>query len=112
MRYILGAISRHKGNGVAIDMDEMTIEHLGAENAKKPLLDDEQIAAIGNLLFVTKELNGKLKNKTFSEKRAILTGSNVWVDKVIKDAAEWGPNEVEKRGKLLADLAYDKIWRL
>jgi len=112
VRYILGAISRHKGNGVAIDMDEMTIEHLGAENAKKPLLDDEQIAAIGNLLFVTKELNGKLKNKTFSEKRAILTGSNVWVDKVIKDAAEWGPNEVEKRGKLLADLAYDKIWRL
>jgi len=27
-------------------------------------------------------------------------------------AADWGPDEVEKRGKLLSDLAYDKIWKL
>ncbi len=38
--------------------------------------------------------------------------SNVWIDEVVKGAADWGPEEVEKRGKLLSDLAYDKIWKL
>jgi len=90
----------------------MTIEHLGAENPKKQTLDDEQTGCIGNLLFVTKALNGKLKNKPFAQKKSILASSNVWVDDVISGAAEWGPGEVEKRGKLLSELAYDKIWKL
>lgn len=112
VRYILGAISRYKGNGVAIEMDEMTIEHLGSQNSKKPLLTDEQTASIGNLLFVTKDLNAKLKNKSFTEKRAILVSSNMWIDDVIKGAADWGPEEVENRGKVLSELAYEKIWKL
>jgi hypothetical protein len=85
---------------------------LGSENAKKALLDDEQTASIGNLLFVTKALNGKLKNKNFSEKKAILTDSGVWLDDVIKDSAEWGPEEVAKRGDVLAELAFNKVWKL
>jgi uncharacterized protein with ParB-like and HNH nuclease domain len=113
VRYILAGVSRHSAAGVAIELDEMSIEHLGSENAKKPLLDDEQTACIGNLLFVTKAMNGnKLKNKSFTEKKAILIKSNVWLDDVIKDAVEWGPEQVEKRCALLAELAFNKIWKL
>ena len=41
-----------------------------------------------------------------------LLASNLWVDDVIKGSNEWGPEQVASRGKALAALAYDKVWKL
>ena len=41
-----------------------------------------------------------------------LLASNLWVDDVIKGSNEWGPEQVASRGKALAALTYDKVWKL
>lgn len=114
VRYILGKVSRYLVGGVAIDMEGMTIEHLGSEHAasKTPALTEDEIASIGNLLVVTKEVNEKLKNKAFPEKKAILTKYQVPLDDVVKNATQWGPREIGDRGKYLSQVAYQKIWAL
>jgi hypothetical protein len=111
VRYILGNLCEHYSSGVSLDHERMTIEHLAPENPAKPNgLTDEQIASIGNLLFVDQELNEKLENKTFPEKKKILTKADVWVDDQIKNASDWGQAEIQARAKFLADKSFTEVW--
>lgn len=111
VRYILGRFADRHCKGAPVDHDQMTIEHLSPENPKKPLLNEVETASVGNLLFVNRQLQEKLKNKEFVEKKRILSTSNIWIDDVIRDATTWGSEEVLNRGKLLATTAYDKLWK-
>jgi uncharacterized protein with ParB-like and HNH nuclease domain len=111
VRYILGNLCEHYSSGVSLDHERMTIEHLAPENPTKPNgLTDEQTASIGNLLFVDQELNEKLENKTFPEKKKILIKAGVWVDDQIKNASDWGQAEIQTRAKFLADKAFTEVW--
>ena len=111
VRYILMKIYQANSTGLPIDAEQATIEHLEPENpAKGTGLAPEQVASIGNLILVNQTLNNKLANKTFSEKVQILQSANVWVDPIILGAKTWGATQIEKRTKLLAKDAYDKVW--
>jgi uncharacterized protein with ParB-like and HNH nuclease domain len=116
VQYILGRIYRyHDKSGVPIDYSQMTIEHLAPENAditSGKQIPDLAIAQIGNLILVDNELNKKLSNKAFTEKKPILEQSSVWLDRHIKKATEWGKKEIEKRTSYLAKIAYEKVWHL
>jgi hypothetical protein len=100
-----------KTNGLPIDPEQATIEHLAAQNPTKSSgLTDENVASFGNLILISKELNNKLANKDFTDKVKILTAAKVWVDPVILKAKTWGTAEIEQRARLMADLAYKNVW--
>jgi hypothetical protein len=112
VRYILMKIYRKNTIGLTPDPALVTIEHLASENpAKKTVLTQEQIASIGNLILINKELNGELANKSFPEKVKILSDAHVWIDPVILAANDWGSVEIKKRTALLAKDAYENVWK-
>jgi len=113
VRYILGNLCGYHTSGVSLDFDRMTVEHIAPENPAQPsTLGPEYIASIGNLLFIDQGLNEKLENKSFSEKKKILGQANVWMDDDLKNASVWGQSEIQARAKSLADVSFNKIWKL
>ena len=113
VRYTLFKIYRKNSNGLPIDPDQATIEHLAPENpAKNNGLSHDQVASIGNLILVNQALNNELAKESFPEKVKILKNANVWVDPVILDTQNWGPGQIEKRTKLLAQDSYKNVWPL
>jgi hypothetical protein len=113
VQYILARIHRHNSKGMPVDYDQMTIEHLAAQNALGPAqVSDERCAEIGNLILVNHDLNEKLGNKLIQQKLTILQNSNVELERAIAKVQDWGEAEIQKRTKSLAELAYNKVWRL
>jgi hypothetical protein len=113
VKYILMKIYHSNSSGLTADSEQMTMEHVAPENpSKKGGLSAETVASIGNLILLNQNLNNKLANKSFPDKVALLAKSHVWLDPVILAAKQWGAGEIEKRTKLLAENAYEKVWAL
>lgn len=112
VKYILVKVYEAKSPGLAIDPTKMTLEHLSPENPAVAALSDEEIASIGNLILVTQDINNKLANKSFVEKRKILQDCNVWIDDVVKQAKKWEIQQIHDRTELLASISYDEVWDL
>lgn len=112
VRYILTKRCQHNSDGLSLDADRMTIEHLAPESSETPAeLSPEQVATIGNLVLVDQKLNNKLGNKSFAEKKRLLKAAN-WIDQEVRAASAWGSEQIDVRTKEMAREAYDKIWRL
>lgn len=105
VRYILEAADREIGGNRAIDYSAMTIEHIAAQNPKTGRAI-RNYSALGNLLFVPEELNGKLKNKEFADKIRTLKAAKVPLDTVLDAATEWGNKQIDDRTKALSSLVY------
>lgn len=113
MRYILTKIYQQKSTGLAIDPEQMTIEHLASENPPKGSgLPDKDVASIGNLLLVNQKLNNDLANQSVPDKIKILKNAHVWIDPVILAASEWNEATIKARAEMLARNAYNKVWPL
>lgn len=110
-QYILAKIDAFYADGLPIDYDLMTIEHLSPQNpkGKAPL---QNVGQLGNLILINADLNNELDNKSFSEKKVVLAKSRVALDNIIKNSEEWDEGKVEERTKHLSKLAYEKVWRL
>jgi Protein of unknown function DUF262/Protein of unknown function (DUF1524) len=110
-RYILQKIHQNLSENTATDYSQYSIEHLESQSSTK--LSDEAIASIGNLIFVPKDFNSeKLKNKPFSEKKRLLIKSGIPLDQTLTDATTWDSKVIAKRQEELANLAYNKVWKL
>ena len=81
--------------------------------------DEDVLNNIGNLLLITHTLNRSVGNKEFVDKIKMykeadydnLTYVKEFVLAVEKDnITEFGINEIVKRGKDLAEYAYDHVW--
>ena len=113
VRYILGRLCEYHSTGLKPDHERMTVEHIAAEHpSQSSTLSVEHVASIGNLLFVDQELNEKLENKSFAEKKKILLKANVGVDEHIAKATSWGQSEIEARAKFLSSVSFNDIWKL
>lgn len=111
LQYVLAKLDSYHSNGLAVDYDKMTIEHLAPQHPKdgSPL---GNVGYIGNLILVNQELNSQLDNRSFTKKLEILKASRVWIDKQISSSKDWGNEDIEDRSKNLAKLAYEKVWQL
>lgn len=109
VRYILERFHRYCNKADPVNYMIMTIEHLMPEDANAP---EELKASIGNLLFVSEELNKKLKNKKFKDKKKILKEAGVKLDPIVAKANEWKREQINARADYMAALAYDTIWKL
>ena len=95
-----------------IDLDQLTVEHLVPQGSKRPAsVPPGDAARIGNLLLVTEDVNAKLGDDTFADKRKVLK-TVPGVESEIVDATSWGVNEILERSKRLAKRAYDEVWTL
>jgi hypothetical protein len=79
---------------------------------KTSAISDDDVASIGNLIFIDQKLNNKLANKKVAEKVAILKATHVWVDTTILQAGSWTSAQIQMRAKALAREAFDKVWTL
>lgn len=62
---------------------------------------------------MSSELNGKLANKPFQAKKAILGSAGRAYDLGgIVDQDSWTSAEIKSRTRLLAERAYDEVWKL
>jgi len=61
---------------------------------------------------MSEELNQRLKNKRFRDKKKILKESGIKLDPVITKAGEWNQDTIDQRLKYMANVAYTKIWGL
>ena len=109
VQYILESLDRHYQHGVPVDYSQMTIEHIASE---KSSTDPDVIAQLGNLIFIDQSLNAELGNKSFLDKQHILTKSKAWVDPMIANAKSWDGEDIKKRTRRLAKLAYNTIWKI
>lgn len=108
VRYVLEEIDASLRKGDPIDYSRMTVEHIAPQNPQGGRALSRH-GAIGNLLFVSEDLNGKLKNKEFAEKKKLLKGANVPLDDVLSNADQWSSKEIDARTKHLAQLIYERL---
>jgi len=73
--------------------------------------EEAVIGQLGNLILVSDELNGRLKNKPFKDKKRILLDHGCKLPKVIETASAWTASEITKRTELMAEEAYNDVWK-
>jgi hypothetical protein len=98
--------------GVAMDHDQMTIEHIAPQSPTAGTnVSAEDLAKLGNLLWCDGPLQEKLKNKPFAEKKALLKKHPVPGSSEITTQDDWGTAEIDARTEHLAELAYNEVWK-
>jgi hypothetical protein len=90
----------------AIDFTHMTIEHVAPQSANLA-----NSGRIGNLLYVTDDLNRHLGERAWSEKRRLLQEAQEWVPEEVLQAPTWDEPMIEARTRQLAQLARTRVWR-
>jgi uncharacterized protein with ParB-like and HNH nuclease domain len=112
VKYVLVGLERQRTSAAALDYEQMTIEHLAPQSLiGQPGYDDALIGQIGNLLLVSEEVNGLLKNKSFKDKKLILAENGYKLPESIDQATVWGPVEIKERTDTIANDAYNKVWK-
>jgi hypothetical protein len=111
VRYILEKIDEHLRADKVVDYGKMSIEHVAPENPSGGKVKSLDPGNIGNLIFISQDLNGKLKNKDFATKKTILREAGIPLDDVMNNATQWTAKEIKDRSALMAKLAYEKIWK-
>ena len=112
VRYVLQRISQYEA-GTVHDGARMTIEHLASQGGRGHSLKDEVVAEIGNLAWVSEEVQKKLGTKKIGSKVEILRSAHCWVDATLdRHKGEWDKKAIRARTDHLAELAYDEVWRI
>ena len=111
VQYILGKFAKKYSNGLPLDYDLLTIEHISAQRGIEKI-PQEKIAKIGNLILIDHDLNNKLGNKSFLEKKKILLESNIFLDDFIKKTEIWNEEMIDERTRILAKIGYQEIWKI
>lgn len=111
VRYVLESFLRQAAPSTSTE--NLTIEHLmpQRELARAELF--ETVASLGNLLLVSEEINRKLGDKEFSKKKQVLADAGIGYDiGGVLDQDAWTSTEIASRTEMLAERAYDLIWKL
>ncbi|MBD2681202.1 MULTISPECIES: HNH endonuclease family protein [Nostoc] len=109
IQYILEKFIGQNINGLPIDYNSASIEHLLAQSKGS----EEIVGSIGNLILVDKRTNSEeLKDYDFLKKIEILKGKNYPLDDHLLNATQWTEKEIKERGKAMSHKAYNEIWNL
>lgn len=111
VQYILGELHRMQKTGTPIDYSQMTIEHIYPESPRTgKALESSVIGQVGNLILVDQNLNNKLANKPFKEKKKILSDAGVYMGEALEQAEDWGVEEIAERTAEMAEVSFTKVW--
>lgn len=114
IQYTLSKVDKfYNKNGVVINYDLMTIEHILPQNPSvKSLTHDAHMGLLGNLILIDEQTNTALANKPFKEKKVILENSNIYLDEILTKSNKWTENEIALRTEQLASIAYNKVFKI
>lgn len=113
VRYVLTKLAKHYGMPDEVDVSMLTIEHILAQSLGDETGDAFDVGAIGNLLFISEKLNGKLDNKEFKDKKPYYTPeNNVYCDEELINSQVWDNDSIANRGVRLAEVGYNYIWNI
>jgi len=113
VKYILVGLDQTTPSPIVVDYDQMTIEHLASQSLiGQGEFNEPLVGQLGNLLLVSDELNAKLKDKPFKDKKQILLDSGFKLPDEMKAAATWEAPEIRLRTQTLAERAYNDAWKL
>ena len=113
VKYILVGLDQTTPSPIAIDYDQMTIEHLASQSLiGQGQFSEPLVGQLGNLLLVSDVLNAKLKDKQFKDKKQILIDSGFKLPEEMRATATWGAAEIRLRTQTLAERAYSYAWKL
>lgn len=110
IKYVLRRLIGNDSNGLDINHDNLTIEHLVPEARIKTEFNPDTIGSIGNLILTDSNTNGhKLKDKNPTEKIALLTQAGYPLAKFFLDSPNWGEDEILERTKKISHSLYSKV---
>jgi hypothetical protein len=112
VQYLLKRFDEHgRQTAAPVDYMQMSIEHIYPESAAEDESTDFA-GLLGNLILIPKDLNSKIGNKDFKFKRGAFAKAGIPMDILLTESKEWGKKEVEERTRELAELAYEKVFKL
>lgn len=110
IQYILSEFEKYYDNNAELKINQFTIEHIASDNGE----DDH--CKIGNLIPLSENLNYKSGNDLFVAKLDIYRRSDFKTVKRFLDRYgsnnAWVNDDIQTRGKRLAQLAYREIWKI
>ena len=110
IKYALRRLVGNNSNGLDINHDNLTIEHLIPEARIKIDLESDIVGSIGNLILTDSNTNGHgLKDKIITEKLALLTQTGFPLTKFFLDNSEWNENMILERTKKISNALYAKV---
>ncbi|XGW00104.1 MAG: DUF262 domain-containing protein [Leptolyngbya sp. BL-A-14] len=109
IQYILSRFMGKNINGLPIDYNYISIEHLLPQSKG----NEDVVGSIGNLILVDRETNSVgLRDFEFSEKISILTSKNYPIDPALLKVNQWTEAEIKERTKHMASKAYYEVWNI
>lgn len=111
VRYILRAVSEFYNYKYPCDMEELTIEHLHPQSIVGSGWDEWNVGQVGNLIFLDQKFNEKLKTNKIEEKLLRLKESGYVIPEELVGATTWTSKQALARTDLIANAAYNEIWR-
>lgn len=108
IKYSLSKILGATSNGLSIDYNSMTLEHILPEVELKVGYKDKYIGSIGNLILVDKKTNNEeLRNLNFLDKLHLLQEKRYPLDDYIQKQTLWGIQQIEERERYLIEQLYN-----
>ena len=110
VQYILSGIEEYYlSSNQELTVHKFSIEHIANDDGT------DTHCLIGNLLMLAEPINGGAADKTYTEKIPYYRRSNfVSTQKFVErygELADWPESNITNRGKHMAKLAYDTIWK-
>lgn len=115
VKYVLSRIARHEGHAYTANMEDLTIEHIFPQSKiDETVWKEEIVGQIGNLILLPKDLNDKLRDKSFSDKKRIILENNYkhLLPSYFWTAADITPALIQKRTQEIGKVAYSKVWKI
>lgn len=110
VKYILSGIEEYYlSRNNELSVLDFTLEHIANDDGT------DMHCTIGNLLMLAEPINGKASNKVFIDKipyykRSHFVSTRNFVER-FGTLSEWTEDNIRNRGKHMAKLAYDTIWK-
>lgn len=109
VNYIFTKFEHYYDENNELEPKISSIEHILGDSD-----ENDKTCYIGNLLPLSSRLNNKISSKPYKVKIQYYKKSKllsvVEFLKSNENKADWGDNDIEERGKNLADIAFSKIW--
>ena len=110
IKYALRRLVGNNSNGLDINHDNLTIEHLIPEARTKTGLEDGIVGSIGNLILTDSNTNGhELKDKNINEKITLLIQTGYPLAKFFLDNPQWNEDKILERTKNICNALYSKV---
>lgn len=113
VQYILRKFVLHYKYLTVGDLDSLTIEHLAPQSKiGSNNWTEETVGQLGNLLLLDAKFNSHIGDSEFKEKLHKIELAGYSIPEYVKASSDWRPSDVMTHTDMMADVAYNNIWKI